>query len=349
MSNTFYLTRIDINQYDEETKENIVKLELLDNTINDYEEVLSKRERKIADLVSLVVKARTVSDELNGKSENGISNSLGSEAIESAKAATNRLRKEKEALSALAKQVRSDMDGTLNFHTHNISFRIREHNHGWIKHTSAIDYFNPKIEAFNKKSNAEVIKIASIPNMRFTEIVLAFDANHQEQVEKFLFDLCQQITTDYNNALLNSEKYADFYDHFNGPDNTEHNIELYGAGPANFFPKLGNPRFKGKEYDDIKHQLWGRDSNRIKYTITDVHYLLSEENPLYEEINNWYGSSNLNGKIDGVNITTDRNGYKRVSDITKAEMLRENSIISKKVADEIKDLIAEDYTHEMSI
>ncbi|APE04323.1 hypothetical protein BM526_20335 (plasmid) [Alteromonas mediterranea] len=349
MSNTFYLTRIDINQYDEETKENIVKLELLDKTVSDYEEVLSKRERKIADLVSLVVKAITVSEELNGKSEDGISNSLGSEAIESAKAATNRLRKEKEALSALAKQVRSDMDGILNFHTHNISFRIREHTHGWIKHSRAIDYFNPKIEAFNKKSNAEVIKIASLPNMRFTEIVLAFDANHQEQVERFIFDLCQQITTDYNNALLNSEKYAELYDHFNGPDNTEHNIELYGAGPTNFFSKLGNPRFKDKEYEDIKHQLWGRDSSRINYTITDVHYLLSEENPLYEDIENWYGSSCLNGKIDGVNITTDRNGYKRVSDITKTEMLRENSIISKKVADEIKDLIAEDYTHEMII
>ena len=39
----------------------------------------------------------------------------------------------------------------------------------------------------------------------------------------------------------------------------------------------------------------------------------------------------------------------RVSDITKAEMLREYSIISKKVADEIKNLIAEDYAHEMII
>ena len=79
-----------------------------------------------------------------------------------------------------------------------------------------------------------------------------------------------------------------------------------------------------------------------------MHYLLSEENPLYEEIDNWYGSC-LNGNIDGINITTDRNGYKRVSDITKAEMLREYSIISKKVADEIKNLIAEDYAHEMII
>lgn len=332
-----YLQRINLVDYDDDTRANIVKLELLKDTVARMEKVIEERNLTTDKLSAQLVQGRELLAMLNGYTYDDTQSLLGENEIEKVRLVTQRIESEVQEMQYMQSDVLDELDGTLNFKTETVTFIVDGHTHGWLTKSEAGEYFHQKVEAFNKDAGKQIIDSSSDYDGARALIVMAFDPRYREPFEKFLFDTCQQVVMDYNIAMLKNDKYAHLHDAFNTTDSTEYNVQLYGASVRNFFPHLGNPRYQGESFDAVKHILYDDEQSKLlPCNKFKPHYKLSSTNRIAADVEQWYLKNNVS-EVHGEKIFHDKASFDQVADITAAEMLHDNIEVKKEMEKDIKD------------
>lgn len=226
-------------------------------------------------------------------------------------------------LDEIETKLRKNLSKELCVQTHSFSIECHDRANDWKNEEQLFLFFDERISALKEEVGADILNVSAVRGEAMT-ILFRFDPNYQEQVENFILTLTRDICQDYNQYVQNDEHLSQYLDMYTRDGTTEHPFSLYGETGMNLFHKVSNPKFLELNLSELKEAISGdfgvpKNGDIVQYQVMSPHFSIPESHPLKSDINEWYGET-FGGRIGEVNVSKDRDGYEKLSKITRDSM-----------------------------
>lgn len=226
-------------------------------------------------------------------------------------------------LEDIEKKLRKNLSKDLCVQTHSFSLECHNRANEWKGNEQLFSFIDERISALTENVGADILSASAVKG-ETTTILFRFDPDYQEQVESFILTLTRDICQDYNQYVQNDEHLSQYLDMYTRDGTTEHPFSLYGETGMNLFHKVSNPKFLELNLSELKEAISGdfgvpKNGDIVQYQVMSPHFSIPESHPLKSDINEWYGET-FGGRIGEVNVSKDRDGYEKLSKITRDSM-----------------------------
>lgn len=292
-----------------------------EEAIEDLQETTKSIEQfsdKVTKLVNEVISV-TNADESPEELTKQVKETLGIDALENKVSGLNVVISQ---LDEIEEKLQLNMSKDFRIQTH--SFSLVYHNRGGWKDTEQfMDFVDEHINSLNENGGADILNAYAVEGEPPT-VLFRFDPNDKEKVENFILSLTRDIVQDYNHYVENDEYLSSYLDSYTAEGTTEHPFSLYGTTGMNLFSKIANPKFKDLSLSELKEAIAGdygvpENGHLVQYQVMMPHFKVPDSHPLKNDLNQWY-SGTFSAMIGDGHISKDREGYDKVSKITRDVM-----------------------------
>ena len=251
-------------------------------------------------------------------------------------------------LEDIEKKLRKNLSKDLCVQTHSFSLECHNRANEWKGNEQLFSFIDERISALTENVGADILSASAVKG-ETTTILFRFDPDYQEQVESFILTLTRDICQDYNKYVENDERLSQYLDMYTRDGTTEHPFSLYGETHMNLFHKVSNPKFQALSLPELKEAIAGDfgvpdNGDLIQYQVMTPHFSLPDSHSIKEDVDQWY-SSTFGSKIGDINVSKDRNGYERISQITRDAMLEVYPEVTQKAEKALRSM---QLNHRMS-